>query len=204
MLYGMSYRHFIDLKEREEIAGDEFFRTYTQEGTKLSYYDPFKQQPLKLFENKTTKKKHSTPEDEGQSFTDIFAMHDEKKLDLRKIMDNCVASKPWAVLNEDEKSRSNSKHLLQNHLKNFSSIPKIHKILGNMSTSIVDVMRAIRTISVAALKPLTFKSWADEIMNYLGLMCGNNLNVILTIKAMIAVFRPNRETSVRWSESLKD
>ena len=65
-------------------------------------------------------------------------------------------------------------------------------------------MRAIRTISVAALKPLTFKSWADEIMNYLGLMCGNNLNVILTIKAMIAVFRPNRETSVRWSESLKD
>ena len=34
-------------------------------------------------------------------------------------------------------------------------------------------------ISVAVLKPRTFKSWADEIMNYLSSMPGNNLHVNL-------------------------
>ena len=76
----------IDLKERGEIARDEFVGRFTQDDTKLDYYDQIKRQPLKLFEKKTTKKKHSIPEDEGLSFTDIFAMYDEKKLDLRKIM----------------------------------------------------------------------------------------------------------------------
>ena len=86
----------IDLKERGEIAQDEFVGRFKQDNTKLNYYDPIKRQPLALFEKKTTKKKHSIPEDKGQSFTDIFAMYDEKKLDLRKIMDYCVTSKPWA------------------------------------------------------------------------------------------------------------
>ena len=89
-----------------------------------------------------------------------------------------MASKPWAVVNKDEKSRKNNKHLFQNHLQNLSPIPKTHKIPDNISTSIVDAMRAIRMISVADSKPQTFKSWADEIMNYLGSMPGNNLNVI--------------------------
>ena len=78
----------IDLKEREKIARYEFVGRFTQENTKSSYYTSIKLQALKMFEKKTTKKKHSIPEDEGQSFTDIFAMDDEKKLDLHKIMDN--------------------------------------------------------------------------------------------------------------------
>ena len=48
----------------------------------------------------------------------------------------------------------------------------------NISTSIADAMRAIRMISVAGLKPRTFKSWTDETMNYLSLKPGNNLHVI--------------------------
>ena len=77
----------IDLKERGEIARDEFVGRFTQDNTKLNYYDPIKRQPLKLFEKKTAKKKHSIPEDEGQSFTYIFAMYDEKRPDLFKLMD---------------------------------------------------------------------------------------------------------------------
>ena len=53
----------IDLMERGEIARDEFLGRFTQDNTKLNYYDPIKAQPLKLFEKKTTKKKHSIPED---------------------------------------------------------------------------------------------------------------------------------------------
>ena len=105
-------------------------------------------------------------------------MHDEKKLDLRKIMDCYVTSKPWAIVNEDKKSCNNNKYLFQNHLQNLSPIPKTHKVPDNISTSIVDAMRAIRMVSVARLKSHTFKSWADEIMSYLSSVPGNNSHVI--------------------------
>ena len=104
-----------DLKKRGEISRDKFVRKFTEENTKLNYYDPIRQQPLKLFEKKTTKKKHSTPKDEVQLFTDIFSMYDEKKLNLRKIMDHFLTRKPSVIVNKDEKSRNNNKHLLLKH-----------------------------------------------------------------------------------------
>lgn len=77
---------------------------------KISYCNPIKQQPLKLSEKKQ-QKKHSVSEGEGQSFTDIFAMYNKKILDLGKIIDYCMTSKPWAIVSEDEKSCNNNKHL---------------------------------------------------------------------------------------------
>ena len=62
----------IDLKKRGEIARDEFIERFTKENSTLTYYDPIKQQQFKLFEKKVVKNKHSIPEDEGQSFTEIF------------------------------------------------------------------------------------------------------------------------------------
>ena len=50
------------MKERVEIARDEFVKRFTQDNTKLNYYDLIKRQPLKPFEKKATKKKHSIPE----------------------------------------------------------------------------------------------------------------------------------------------
>ena len=78
-------------------------------------------------------------------------------------MDFCVISKPWVIVNEDEKSRNNNKHLFRNHLQNLSPISRTHNVPNNMSTSIVDTMRAIRINSVASQKSCTVKSWADEI-----------------------------------------
>ena len=77
-----------------------------------------------------------------------------------------------------KKSCNNNKHLFRNHLQHLS-IPKTHKIPENISTSIVDAVCAIRMISVAGLKPHTFKSWADKMMNCLSLMPANNLRVFL-------------------------
>ena len=76
-----------------------------------------------------------------------------------------------------KKSRNNNKHLFRKHLQHLS-IPKTHKIPENISTSIVDAVRAIRMISVAGLQPHTFKTWADKMMNCLSLMPANNLRVI--------------------------
>ena len=60
------------------------------------------------------------PEDEGQLFTDIFVMYDKKKLDLDKKTNYHMKSKSCAIVNEDEKSNNNNKHLFQNHSQNFS------------------------------------------------------------------------------------
>ena len=60
--------------------------------SKLKYYNPIKRNQLKLCKKETKNKKHSISEDEDQSFTEILATFDQKKLNLRKIMDYCVTS----------------------------------------------------------------------------------------------------------------
>ena len=108
-------------------------------------------------------------------------MFDKKKLDLCKIMDCGMTSKPWAFINEDEKSCNNNKHLFRNHLQNFSPIPKTYKVPDIISTSIIYAMRAVRMISVAGLKLCNFKSREDRKINYLSSIPGNNLHIIFDI-----------------------
>ena len=168
----------IDLKNRGEVARDEFISRFTTERTKLTYYDPITRQDVKLFEKKKQQKKHSIPEDEGQSFTEILATFDQKKLNLRKIMEYCVTSKPWVIVNENEESRNSNKHLFRNHLQNWSPVPKTQRAPENISTSIVDAMRVVRMIPIAGLKSRTFKSLADSIMKYFSSLAGRNLHII--------------------------
>ena len=115
----------IDLKNRGEVARNEFILRFTKNYPKLKYYDSIKRNQLKLFEKETKKKKHSIPEDEGQSFTEILATFDQKKLNLRKIMDYCVTSKPWSIVNEYEKSRGNNKSLFRNYIQSVSPAPNV-------------------------------------------------------------------------------
>ena len=84
----------IDLRKKGEELRDEFIGRITEDDPKLSYYDPIKKQEIKLFEKKKQKKKPSIPEDEGQSFCEILATFDQKKLNLRKIVEYCVTSRP--------------------------------------------------------------------------------------------------------------
>ena len=47
----------------------------------------------------------------------------------------------------------------------------------NISSSMVDAMRVIRLISIAGLKPRTFKSWADRVISYLKAIPGKYLHI---------------------------
>ena len=70
-----------------------------------SYYAPIKKQVVKLFKEGNAKKKHSIPEDKGQSFADILSIFDNKSLDLRKNMEWSVTSKPWSKSRTNQKTR---------------------------------------------------------------------------------------------------
>ena len=168
----------IDLRKKGEELRDEFIGRITEDDPKLSYYDPIKKQEIKLFEKKKQKKNPSIPEDEGQSFCEILATFDQKKLNLRKIVEYCVTSRPWMIVNENEESRASQKHLLRNNLQNMCPIPKSSHKPENISTSIVDAMRVVNMISIAGLKPRIFRSWADAIMEHLKSYSGNNLHVL--------------------------
>ena len=75
---------FIDLKERGEFSPDRFVGKFTQDSTKLNYYDPIKRQPLKLFEKKTIKKNSNGTR--SKEFLDIQATI-ECRFTLKRVRD---------------------------------------------------------------------------------------------------------------------
>ena len=90
-------------------------------------------------------------------------------------MDHCVTSKPWSIVNEYQRSRGNNKSLFRNYLQSVSPAPKVQKI-SDMSSSIVDLTRVVRLISIAGIKkPRTFKVMGNKVLK-----CnhGKNLHII--------------------------
>ena len=141
----------LDIKEKGEVARDKFIESITSIDNKQSYYSPIKKQNIKLFNIKSSKKKQSIiAVDEYQSLTEVFALYDQKKLDLRKLM--CpVTSKLWAIVNEDMKSRNNQKSLFRNELQLMSTNPPSAVAPEDIETSIVDGMRVVRLITLSKL-----------------------------------------------------
>ena len=87
-----------------------------------------------------------------------------------------VTSKPWLIVNEYERSRGNSESLFpESHQLIFQArwlIPPV-----NISSSMVHAMRVVRLISIAGLKPRTFKSWANRVISYLNAIPGKYLHI---------------------------
>ena len=166
-------RDTLDIKENGEVARDKFIEPITSIDNKQSYYSSIKKQNIKLFE-----KKQSIAVDEYQSFTKVFDPYDQKKLDLRKLMEWPVTSKPWAIVNEDMKSRNNQKSLFRNELQLMSTNPPSAEAPEDIETSIVDGMRVVRLITVSKLTQNTFRWWAGAFVGYLRVLPGRLLHLI--------------------------
>ena len=95
--------------------------------------------------------KQSIAVDEYQSFTEVFALYDQKKLDLWKLMEWPVTSQPWAIVNEDMKSRHNQKSFFRNELQLMSTDSPSAVAPEGIETSIVDGIRVVRLITVSKL-----------------------------------------------------
>ena len=61
-------------------------------------------------------------EDETKSFAEILSCFDEKKLNLKFIMNFPVTSKPYAICGVDGETRPNPKSLFRNKLQSLCSI----------------------------------------------------------------------------------
>ena len=134
---------------------------------------------MKLFKEKTSKKKSSIPEDESQSFADILLKYDNEKLDLRNILNYCVTIRPWALVNEDGKSRQSRKSLFRNYLQVMCPMPKTTTPPDPMKATIVDAMRFVRDTPITGLpKRGTSRMWPTRPMNRFKSLPGNVLHII--------------------------
>ena len=96
--------------DRGTVGMNEFFKRIKEKIEKertipeKSYYEPIKKQKLVIFgSNQKEKKLLSTTEDENESCGEI-SRFDNKKLDLRMIMNWPVTTKPYSISGENEKN----------------------------------------------------------------------------------------------------
>ena len=119
-------KNTLSIKERGHQAMSGFIVRFTlpeDTTTGKSYYAPIKKKTVNLFKEGNTTKKRYILDDEGQSFADVLSIFDNKSLDLRKITEWLVTSKPCSICREENKSRRNQKSLFRNHLELLSPIP---------------------------------------------------------------------------------
>ena len=161
------------------------------ENSKLNYSTTIKQHSLDLFEKKTTER-DSISEAEGQSFTNIFAVDCKKK---NLICAKCFVL--WQIshwgLPTKIKRAATTKNIC------FETIYKIYLLfLKHARYQTIYPLQCFwnaycKNDFVAGLKLHLFKSWGDEIMNYLSLMLVIIRTWFLAITAMSKLFCPNRE-----------
>ena len=122
-------------KERGVEAMKQFEVRFTiQESTEMSkksYYDTIPRQKVITFQSTKPKKKLTMDEDETKSFAEILSCFDEKKLNLKFIMNFPVTSKRYAICGDDGETRANQNHYLETNYNHFfqSNHSPIHLLI---------------------------------------------------------------------------
>lgn len=175
--------------ERGESARNSFFKriaTFTEEGsnddkthptyTRIKSHDNLSS-PLLI---KKRDRSLSIPEDEGQSFADIMNRYDKQVLDIEYIMKWPVTTFPWAICKEEEKSRTCSKAVFRNYLQRLNPVKPIKDGL-NISCTVVDAMRIVRIIPITGLKPPTFQTWLNKVLDHIMKLPGNVIHIVFDV-----------------------
>ena len=170
-------RDSLDIKSRGAALRDSFLGDLQTDTKKQVYYGTIKRQDIKLFSVKSKKKKITVASDECQSFSEVFALFDEKRLNLKMIMNWPVFSKPWSIVDEDLKSRDNAKSTFRNNLQSMAPIDSTHNVPSGITTTIVDGMRVVRLMRPSNVRGKTLRHWAIAFMKYVIELPGNILHL---------------------------
>ena len=160
-------RTVLSARKTGEDAMTEFFTRFTTTGADVT--DPNKEaEDLHVHQPAIIKKKHQTvPEDECESLGNVLAQFDEKRLDLKHVLQWPVTSKPWAICSKVYQRRSSSKSLFRNNLQFIYPSPCMKTVPSDASCCIVNVMRVVKMIPITNLTPPTFLGWEKPLYNYM-------------------------------------
>ena len=88
-----------------------------------------------------------------------------------------VFSKPWAIVNEDIKSRDNAKSTFRNYLQSMAPVDSTNNVPSGISTSIVDGMRVVRMMRPSNVGGKTLRHWAIAFVKYVAELPGRILHI---------------------------
>ena len=169
-------------KERGMETMKQFEVRFTiQESTEMSkksYYDTIPRQKVITFQSTKPKKKLTMDEDETTSFAEFISCFDEKKLNLKFVMNFPVTSKPYAICGDDSETRSNPKSLFRNKLQSLCPIKPLSSAPIDISVSVVDPMRLVRMIPIKGCEPTTFLTWSKKVFLYIEKLPGTSIHIV--------------------------
>ena len=156
-------QNVLSARKAVEDTKADFFTQFTAIGAaadrkRAKYSDPIKKQTIYTFTNQQEKKKkHQTiPEGDGESLGNVLAQFDEKRLDLKHVLQWPVTSKPWAIYSKVDQKRSSSESLFVNNLQLISPVPCTTTVPPKVLCCIVDLIRVVKMIPMTNLTPPTF------------------------------------------------
>ena len=89
-----------------------------------------------------------------------------------------VTSKPWSIVNENDKTRSNAKSLFRNLLQLSSPTPPTNILPENIGVSVVDAMRVVKMIPIKKTSPRTFRGWGKQFFDYMKQLPGCIIHIV--------------------------
>ena len=111
----------------------------------------------------------------------MLAQFDEKRLDLKHVLQWPVTSKPWTICSKVNPRRSSSKSLFVNNLQLTSPSPCLTTVPSDVSCCIIDAMRVVKIILITNLTPPTFLGWAKRLYNYMKQLPGTVIYIIFYV-----------------------
>ena len=91
-----------------------------------------------------------------------------------------VTSLPWAICNEEEKSRVVRKQLHRNYLQTLAPKKPIHGSTF-VPLCIVDAMKIVRMIPICKLIPPVYQTWAINVFEYMKNIQCNTLHIVFDV-----------------------
>ena len=110
--------------------------------------------------------------------SEILSCFDEKKLNLKFIMNFPVTSKPYAICGDDGETRANPKSLFRNKLQSLCPIKPLSNTPIDISVSVVDAMGLVRMIPIKGCEPPTFLTWSKKVFSYIEKLPGTSIHIV--------------------------
>ena len=111
----------------------------------------------------------------------MLAQFDEKRLDLKHVLQLPVTNKPRAIFPKVDKRRSSSKSLSRNNVHLISPARCTTTVPPDVSCYIVDAMRVLKMIAITNLTPPTFLGSLKRLYNSMKQLPGTVIHIVFNV-----------------------
>ena len=108
----------------------------------------------------------------------MLIQFDEKKPNLKHVLQKLVASKPWFICSKVNQKRSSSNSMFRNNLQLNFPVPGTTAVPPESLLCIVDAMRMVRMTSITNLTLPIFLGCRKPLYNFMKQLPGTVLHIV--------------------------